>query len=199
MAPLLSDLVRQVLSDVNRTDITASAAVVTAINYYKKQRWWFQEVVDTMSLSASQAYYPVPAGFLKMDNMMIWVSGSKQPVDPTTYEDIDNRDDGTFFSTPEAFAVYQDQIRFYPPPEKAYTVSRSYSVQLDAPTASGSNSWTTAGFDLIRHRAAWDLQAHRIRDYEGAADAKNAEQEAYMNLMRENTLRISGGVVKRGF
>lgn len=196
----LQQLKNRIEKDIHRTDLSAdvSDAISYAIDFYNKQRFWFLEGSWTFTASASQAAYAVASDLKMVDTALINISGSRTPLTKVHYTELDEKDDGRTFGAPSQWTFYNNSIRFYPVPDSAtYIFTISYHKSLDAPSDSGSNAWTGAGFELIRHRAAADVLLHRIWNKEEAVNAKGSEQEALFSVLDETIRKISTGKLRK--
>lgn len=196
-----SELVDIILGDLGqRTDMTSdcSAAISASVGHYQRIRFHFLETATAISMTSSMAYYSLPSNAIgNIDTMLITLSGKKQSLRRARYSDIDEKDDGATYGEPAEWCVFGERLRFYPVPDATYTFNMSYHMSLDPPTASGSNVWTQAAAQLIRHRAAWDVWANKLRNPEAAANSKSAEMEAFESLLGETTRKISTGFIKK--
>lgn len=192
------DLKNEIIDDLSRTDMTsaASSAITSAIKHYEKERWYFLEATTDLTTSSSAAYYTLPSDLLDPDSMMLWISSQKQPIYEVPYLEMDRRDSGKDFGYPSEWAMYKDQIRFYPVPDDTYTITVSYHKTLNTSVSdSASNAWTNVAKDLIRHRAVKEICLSKIKDMEGGQVANSQEKEEYdriklFNLNRQATHKI---------
>lgn len=198
----------RILDDLNRTDLSSQAenAIKTAIDYYQTYRFWFQERRSTTNTTSGQEYYPVPSDFLDDDSLVIDVNGNDYPLHKRTYQTLEewSIDPAIFTSQPTDYAIYgtgeQTQIRLYPAPNGAYTMTLSYVGKLDQLTTEAStNSWMTTAEELIRSRAEASLFAQKLRDYDAAQACKFIENEALNQLQKlTKQKQFTGRTRKRG-
>lgn len=196
-----NELVTKIIRDTgNRTDITSdvSAAISSAVKYYKRERFWFLETATAIVTSSSLATYPSPSDLgPQIDSLLIWLSGSKGPIERVGFQELNEKDDGLLRGAPSQWTYFGDKIRLYPIPDKTYTLEMSYHQYLDAPSITGSNAWTNAGAELIRFRAKWDVQAHILNDEVNAKETKASELEEYFAVMSDTTRRMSSGKIRK--
>jgi len=197
--PTLAKLKAVIADDIHRTDLTSRIddAVLSAVRHYERKNFYFLEGVTTFTATSSATYHDIPVDFKDDDSLLVTISGSKNPVIRASYRDIDEKDTGLIFGIPSEFTFYQNQFRFYPVPDRDYTMTLSYHKTLDLPTASASNAWTTAGFDMLRHRSKWDLQQHFLHDPEGARISKGSEVDALSSLTGDSDNRKMAGKTKK--
>lgn len=191
----LLELKAQIYDDLNRTDMTAQVAnaISSAIKHYENERWWFLEDDTATATVTNQAWYNLPSNNVFLDSLIITISGSKEPLDRVSYEEINRKDTGTITGYPSEWAYYKNQIRFYPVPNGTYTLTYSYVLSLTELSDGASNSWTSDAKDLIRFRTLAELYAIVIKDTENAQIARVAENETYIGLQRLNNSKLTTG------
>jgi len=194
-----TDLQNRIEQDLHRTDLSAhvSTAIDSAIRHYERKPFWFLEGRATLTTSASQTWYGVPSDLKGFDNMLVTISGSKDPLTRRHYVDIDEQDEGIATGTPAEWTYYQDQIRIYPIPNGQYALTLSYKKSLPTATGSASTSWTNEGFDLLRYRSEWDIYSSYLRLPEMAASAKQSEMEAFQSIAEESGNKVSTGKIRK--
>lgn len=192
-------LKNHIASDMHRSDLTTQIdyAVTSAVRHYNKERLWFNEGRSETTLSSSQVFYASPTDMIEMDSVLVTINGSKTPLGPMTYGEMDELDTGKYFGQPDYWSYYQDNFRFYPVPDSAYVVTLSYHKSLDEPSASGSNAWTSTAYDLIRYRAEWDIYKHYLRNPEMAQMVKESESEELVTVVKESTKKASIGFLRK--
>ena len=198
--PTLAALKSQIAGDLHRSDLSAqiSLAISAAVRHFGRKDLWFLEQRAMTSASASQAWYAVPTDFNNGDTMLITLSGSKTPLIRASYQEIDEKDDGTTYGAPAEYCIYQDQFRLYPVPDTGYELGLSYRAHLSVPESdSASNAWSNVAFDLIRFRAEWDVCKHYLHDPERAAEARTSEAEAFASILGESVDKVATGRIKR--
>jgi hypothetical protein len=197
--PTLAKLKAVIADDLHRTDLTTRIddAVLSAIRHYERKSFYFLEGVTTFTATSSATYHDIPVDFKDDDSLLVTISGSKTPVIRASHREIDEKDTGLIFGSPSEYAFYQNKFRFYPVPNQDYTMTLSYHKTLDLPSASGSNAWTTAAFDMLRHRSRWDIQQHYLQDPENARQAKMSEMDAFNSLIGDSDNRKMAGKTRK--
>jgi hypothetical protein len=197
--PTLAKLKATIADDLHRSDLTTqiAEAIDSAVRFYERERLYFLEGQTTFTATASTAYHAVPSDYKDTDSVLVTISGSKDNLIRRSFNEIDEIDTGQYTGTPSWYAYYQDQFRWYPVPNADYPITLSYHKTLDLPSASGSNAWTTAAFDVLRFRSEWDLNQHYLHNPERAAICKASEGDAYASLENESNCRISSGRLRR--
>jgi len=192
----------RIADDLARSDLTSqiATAVLNAIKHYERRRFYFNTRVatDTFALVANQEYYgsadlAVIPNLITIDDMYATVGGVRYHILPTTFEGIAEAQDGLLTRDPPFnYAYHAQQIRMYPIPSAARTVTMATHYRLTALSADGdANAWTTDAEDLIVRRAEWDLYSFTVKDIESATAARAGEMEALAALQRETRLRRS--------
>lgn len=198
--PTLANLKAKIASDLHRSDLTTQIAdaITNSIRRYNRDRFWFLEATATITLAASTPSYNLPSDFKAADTVLFNDTSGKYPVGQVSYIDLDTYDSGiSNGNKPSVFAIYGDKIRFYPVPDGTYSVIMSYQKALDAPSDSGSNAWTSAGYDLIRYGSEKELYAAQLRNKEMAAVSSELERESFDSLRKEHVTRVSTGSIRR--
>lgn len=200
---------------VNDGDITTAQinyAILDTIKQYERRPWWWNQKTATLSTVASQEYYSssdladIP-DIVQIVAATVTNSGSKVPMRPVDYNTIDDEQDGSVEGEPRVFAVFKENIRFYPIPDAVYTVTLSYIYRLTALSADGdSNAWTTDAEELIRQGAKRRIALNYLQADDLATRFAVMEREAFTELMAENrrrwpntVLRVPAMLVPRGF
>lgn len=195
-------LVNNVISDMAKdgeSGITAAAsnAVDLAIKHYENQQWWFLESRTVITSSSSAEYYT--HGYQDIDSITIEINSNTYPLIQRTYETIEGwfTKSNVYVGFPTDFAMYGAEIRLYPIPNDAYNMTVSGRKSIGSPSAAGSNAWTTDAELLIQSRAEWQLYSLRYGDLEGAAAAKQVENDELSRLRSLNMSKTSTGRARR--
>jgi hypothetical protein len=188
----LAVLKARIASELDRTDLTTQIAyaISDAVDLYKSRRFRFNQVRSTFSTTAATAFYTtatIPTDIGQVDSLVVTVSGRQVALDPWTYSDMDHIASTTSTQgQPAAWAWYAEQIRLYPTPDAAYTVTISYLQKIDIPSVdTDSNSWTTEALSLIRHSAKRMIASDVLRDDATAAACAQSEGLEYRRLVRD--------------
>lgn len=199
-----SQLVDRIILDTARGDTsytdTVKLHILDAIEHYSTRRFWFNEGSFTVTTSASAASYAVPTDNLEIDTAIVTVGGRKMPLVRKTFSEIENLDSGQVFADPFYFTQFAEQIRFYPVPDKTYTVSLTGMKYIPTlSNTSDSNSWTTVAQELIRARTEKTLYGFRYKDIEAAQIMQVAEDNALERLDAQTVKHQSTGKTKGYF
>lgn len=191
----------RIASEVHRSDLTSAIqnAIKTAIKHYERERWYFNEAVTASSLttSISQAFYPLPADFMKLDSVMVSINGWKCDSEPMPYIQMDQRDAGNAatLGPPKWHAIYKNQLRHYPIPDSAYIVTMSYQKRLATLSATtDTNEWVDDLEELTRVKAKEILYRQHIRNIPQAdTELAYLTNIVYPQLREENDERLMSG------
>ena len=127
---------------------------------------------------------------MQIDAATVTNGGNKSPLRAVDYLTIDDSQDGSIISEPYLFAVYKENIRLYPIPDAAYTVTLSYVYRLTTLSADGDeNAWTDDAEELIRQCAKRRIALNYLMTEEVASRFAGLEREAFMEMMAENRRR----------
>ena len=166
-------------------------AIQDAIRHYKANRFWFNEGTTTFSTVSGTEYYNLPTDYLLIDSMTSDAGGGTYTIHPKTFQWIDEIAlANTSVGWPDYYAIYKNQIRLWPVPNGAYTLTVAGVRELDALSDDAdTNEWMQDGEELIRGRALYLLWSNVKNDENRAAVAKRLEAEALARLKRESARR----------
>lgn len=195
----IAEMKDRIAREIHRDDLSAeiAEAIADAVTDYQHVRFAFNQVRDTFVTVAGTEFYTsatIPNDIGEVDSLTVEVNGRKVflPAWPfSVMEKIQTTTNSR--GQPQAWSWYAEQIRFYPIPDAAYTVTVSYLQRLPVPT--DTNAWTEEAEQLIRHSAKKRISRDYLRDFEGAASAESAESAAFRRLMRESRQLNTGGLV----
>ena len=177
-------------------------AIQDAIKLYERRGWYFNQKVATFTTVAAQEYYgasdlaDIP-NLIQIDAATATLNGYKNPLRPVDFLTIDDSQDGTVTAFPNLFAYYKQEIRLYPIPDAAYTVTLSYVYRLATLSAdSDTNAWTEDAEELIRQCAKRRIALNYLQSEEVAARFATLEREAYSELMAETRRRWPNKILR---
>lgn len=199
----------RIADELSRSDLTSSIqnAIQTAIKYYERRRFYFNETQNSFSASASQEYYgSADATFIPsmalIDSLTITVNGTTYPVRSRTWAYIDQvQTNSGYVGDPTDYVYYNRQIRFYPIPQQSdRTFNISFIERFDTLSATtDTNAWMIDAEELIRCRAKYEIYMHKIQNAEKAGLMKAAEADALTVVEGETFGRISGKIRPTSF
>ena len=199
----------RIADDLNRplADFTTQIkkAINRAVEFYEKERFWFNENVWSFSASSGIEHVAFSAAVTtdlkEIDEVTLTRSATDiYPMDAILYSDFRKlATSGTSNSqgAPFEYALFRNTWFFYPIPDQNYTVhvygQRGYATL----SASGdTNDFTAEAEDLIEARARWWLYQRVLKDVANASLAKAEEAEALSSLREKTVNLISTGRIK---
>ena len=190
-------VVNRIVEELPRGDTSITAIVaqqmLSAIEFYTNDRFWFNEKQTTLTTSSSLAYYAWPSDMIEIDSVVAFdAAGTKYELEPMSYQQMNIADAGNNFGQPYWYSTYGKQFRLLPVPDATFTfvVSHQYSpATLSATTE--TNAWTTEAEALIRARTSKNLCAIRFKDYDAARMYAEVEREEYRRL-KDQTEKLLG-------
>ncbi len=194
----LGGLKEQIASDLHRSDLTTQIALAIAesVAEYQGRRFAFNQARDSFATVAATEYYGsgvIPADIAEIDSLKLTYSGTTYTLEPVSFGWIEDVSSTTNTGRPTRWAWYAQEIRLYPIPDAAYTVSIAYLQKIDVPSSDGeSNAWTTTAKELIRHASVKRLCRDTLQDYQRAEFAQAAEERQWRVLLRESHKLDSG-------
>lgn len=206
----LSTLKSRIADELARSDLTTqiASAIESAVEFYKRRRFWFNETTGSVTVSDGQEYYgSADAAFLgslvEIDTVRLTQGSSYFQLRPLQWGEIDELASGpNVEGTPTHYSFYGQQLRLYPIPNASATLRLAYVQRIDLPASdSGSAVWTMPDYaeELIRTRAKVDLFENVIREDGGYAEAnrlRQREMEILAGLLRETNAKGPSGQIK---
>jgi len=194
----------RIADELVRGDLSSQikSAIQSAIDFYETQRFWFNETRSTIATVDGTEYYDLPTDFLEMDTLGITISSRYYQLVAKTHDYLDqiNWGAGTWKGFPYFYSLFDNDIRLYPIPDGAYTLTLTYLKQLDALSAdTDTNNWMTTAEELIRTRAKVDLLENVIRGKEALKDAERLrvrEREVFNNIFTAGSKRVTTGRIR---
>lgn len=206
----LGDMKTRIADELLRSDLTSqiALAITSAVKHYQRRRFLFNEASTTFVTVAAQEYYTTSdnAAILtavQIDRLRILQGTSRLPM---TFMEADEMDAlAASLNTrglPLQWAYETQQLRLYPTPDAAYTITMYYVATLDVPASDvTSNGWTDDAEILIRARAKRILMKDVIGirtpemalDYQGLLET---EDDALMDLQGLVTQRRTTGMIR---
>jgi hypothetical protein len=191
------------VSTLNASVSPVQNAILSAIDQYAHERFWFNTARATATTTAPVASvgtpnYALPTDCLELDTVSVTVNGARYPMQAVPWPTIDDLTGVTVgFGKPLMYAVYDEQIWLYPEPDAAYTLTLSYLQELTALSASSdTNAWTTDAEGLIRTRAKVLLYLETVKNPEAAASLEALEQDLLQKLRAKTGKLISTGRIR---
>lgn len=197
----LGDLESRIYREIHTTLSTdVRNAVLESVEYYKTERFWFNEAEATFNVSLTSVYslsVVIPA-MVKIDTLKIYQGSIPYVVSRSTWNKLDEVDTGTAATpTPTDYAIHHEMLRLYPTPSATTSAVVTYhkAITLTA-SNSASSVWTNEAADLIRHRAKAYLYASVLLDSNAAQAEIQMESLALNRLFARTAKMTSSGKLK---
>ena len=202
------NMVRRIRSDINRgSDFEAriKEAISDAIVFYTPKRLGFNVKRSEALLRSGMEIVSTPLDWIENDYLRLEDDGQRIEIEEVDYDTIEGlltRDDIT--GRPHKYAIHNREIRFYPIPDKSYTLVLSFQCTIDgiSPSASDltTNEWMVEGERLIRNHAQGQVLFNYIDGEEavakGVALMNYAEKVILPNMERRAAREQSSGKLK---
>lgn len=199
-------VVGKIRTDLNRgtqlTELTTriGQAVLDAIVFYRADRFGWNTKRKNFLISSE--YASLTANWIEVDSLRVERTSERRKLveKPWTWIEEQETDPANYNSEPVFFGVQDRQLRFWPAPDRTYSVQMAFQYDLVAGIQSLSDSfstaWLTEGEQLIRMHAAIDVLENYIEGDEAYAKAERLrlreEAELTMLKRRSNRERSSG-------
>lgn len=176
---------------------SVNSAILDAIKFYERKKFWFNQTTLTWSTVANQELYTtaanasIPKVIEFLEPLKATVGTLKCDVDPVAHEKINSKQNGLVVGIPFEYSYFNLNVRLYPIPDQVYTITAYVHYKLTALSADGdSNAWTVDAEELIRTRAKRQLALHKLWDVDMYARLQPAEMECLKALQSETKLRL---------
>ena len=202
-----ADMQARIVRELHRNDLASDIKthILSAISFYSSVRVNGNEkrFAPITTIKGTKFYDTttpspgtMPSDVIEIDSITTTVNTRIYQLTQTSYSDLEKIDVGnsTLSGYPRLWAWYAAQLRLYPSPNGAYTLT--ISGQSVLPTLSAdtdSNFWTNDGEILIRQRAKKTIALDLTLDSEMASRCAELEKEALTNLKAETNQLISSG------
>lgn len=184
-----------------------SRCVREAIIEAEKETYWFNDTrTQTFATVASQEYYGSAANsfipyLTEIENLAVTISsGDVDDLSKSSWDELQAMNgDGTTFGRPTHYAYAFKQIRLYPIPTAAYTVTIAGSYALaDLSADADTNCWTVEreGGLLVRYRASALFYGTYLRLAERAATFDNLANGEIKKLTASTSRRQATGRIR---
>lgn len=190
----LGDLESKIYREIHQTLSTdVRNAVLEAVEYYKTERFWFNETQTSFVVSATAIYSlaTVIPDLVKIDSLKVYQGSIPYQVRSSTWNDIELWDDGNAFSnTPTDYAIHHEILKFWPTPNVTTSAVVSYHKAITLSSSNtASNVWTNEAVDLIKHRAKGILYASTLQDQNAALVEHQLENMVLSRLFARTAKR----------
>jgi len=196
-------MIDRIESEIGRSDLTNDVknAIQSAIRHYERKRFYFNEFIDSLSVSSDQEYY-TSADYsslnlvVEIDSLTIDIESATYPLVERSWSYIEQAQSRSGYTgDPTDYVRYAQRLRLYPIPDQGRTLHISGVKKLATLSATtDSNAWTADGEALIRSRAKAELYLHKIQKPEKAQVMNLAEENALRELEAETNKYISSKI-----
>ncbi len=163
-------MVSRIRTDLNRGsshDARIKSAIANAIDRFRSTRFGFNQKSSQTVLFSDMEIIALPTDWIEVDHLRLELANDRQPLMEVSYDWIEDRQRGEpTDGEPRKFAIQNRQMRFYPIPDKSYTLVMSFHYDLSGISVSASdaasNAWMVEGEELIRKQAMGDLYVSYI-------------------------------------
>ena len=202
----------ELLTGATITTAQICLEIQSAITYYQREHWWFEEAQTTLTTTAGQTTansFP-PADWNENESFDLTYAGHPYPLESKSwawYVAIGGRDTTVGRGPPGRYVIYQQLMYLYPVPDATYSMLMSYTKKLTTLSAgTDTNAWMTEGEELIRFRARQALRINYASDDAAKLEAATMsaaqksflsaqEEQAYRSLTRTSVGKITTGRV----
>jgi len=158
-----------------------------AIKAHQKDAFWFNQQLWERPTEVGKEFYAIPAEYVAGLTVSIADPRRKlKSVSNDTMEGLRPREN----DTPAFFALFANQYRLFPIPDKVYTL-RLWGVRSYEPLVADddTNPWLEYAFELVREAAKARVFYSMLHDPENAAVAQTNSIAARSDLMAETRRR----------
>lgn len=196
-------LVARKLKDSAFTDLSASAydgEINRAIRYYQNKEFWFNQDIETITLTANtQAVPSLPSDLVNptlVNGLTVIDGNSKYDLEkilPNEFMEMDEDQVGV----PQYWTYLDGQYLLLPTPDSAYTLKlRHLKSYADLSSDSDTNDFTDNVVDLIMLHALKNIYAEDKHDSDFAAMyARLEDTELKMIEKRTRALEGTGNLI----
>lgn len=166
------------LQDPNNTAVSSSDVgdlINIALNYWKNNRFWFNEFTDTTTLTQNDPSVPLPDDWLVPsidDAFVIEYSGIRYPLKKVSESQYNAMYLSNGIGQPWWYSKQADSnYRVYPIPDRDYTLRRFYLKDYsEFSNDSDTNAFSNNAANLLQYTAA----AYGSRDFRQDMNMYNA-------------------------
>lgn len=181
-------------ADAAISEDTISYYIKEAIKYYKSERLYFLEALNTsITLVDGQETSSIPSDFV--EELIFRLTGPQARrlcrlnyIELEEYRSQPNQT--TVDGIPLYFALYEELFHYWPKPNSNYDTSLSYIKELpELITDSDSNAWTEQASRLIVAKATADIYINRLKSSSRAGDFVSLAKDELNRLISLNNKR----------
>lgn len=195
----MTSYVQRRLIDPNATAVSVAdvqQAINDAINFTKDQRFYFNEVLDTATLTAHSPDFPYPSDFLMPvgddDGFYVQYGQIRYPLNKITRQQGDAIWIANGYGLPRWFYRNGMTYQCYPMPDQNYTVGRHYLKDYpDLVATTDTNDFTDYAYRPICLWATANL-LDELRQDNTNADRLRSNASAEFGSLIKQTNKMNG-------
>lgn len=176
VADLKADEVTQIRLHINE-----------AIKAHQKDAFWFNQQLWERPTEAGQEFYAIPSEYVA--GLTVSIATPRRKLKSVSNDTMEGWEPGER-NTPAYFALFSNQYRLFPIPDKVYTLRlwgvRSYDTMV---ADDDTNPWVLNAFELVREAAKARVFYSMLHDQENASVAQSNAITARSDLMAETARR----------
>jgi len=207
----LGQMVARIRGDMDRGtdfDDRIKQAIVDAIRYYRTSRLGFNLKRAYATLTSGNEYVNLPLDWIEADLLRLDEDTRRDVLKEVTYDWIDEQNQYALDrGRPRRYAIQHRTLRFYPVPDRTYTLMFSFQYDLQNVSASSTdtdtNAWLEDAEELIRKHAMSDLYVLYVDGPESIAKGRllrhECEEELLPKLEAAAAREQSSGKIKPWF
>lgn len=189
MAGLYIDMLNRIQDEMQRTDLDdqTNLAAQQAIAYFQMDAFYLSDKFTNQTLVANQQVYTLPADYAWSREDYVTQNGQRYELRKVSFEYLIAEDTNTTsFTTgsPVDYAIFNNQIYFFPRPDNNVYVWYSSYVSLIAaqvnPTDTGF--WTTTAEPIIRNWTKYLLYNEVLQQPDLAKQFADRAMEEHLKL-----------------
>ncbi len=208
----LGNLKKKIADEMKRSELTQSAtavhtAVVEAIQHYQRRRFPWNEFNNQLKTTvASTTAVTLSVNGLgkiySVDSIKAVIGSRDYPLSKRQWIELDRIDSGQFYGYPEYYAIQNEEIRLYPPPNDAYVLRISGIRQLEEVSlqaaSTADNAWIDPdrGGNMIKLKAKAILFRDHLRSPNMADRMEVEASKEFRELSRETREKQSSGRIR---
>lgn len=178
---------------LSRSDLTARIPVfITLAEAAMNRALRVKGSTGRATATVDTEYSDLPTNFAEAISITTVANGQIVNLDPVGQENMDGFEAATGY--PRLYAIVGDQLRLYPTPDAAYSLTMTFFQKLPALSASVASNWVLASHPDAYLYGALLHAGPFLRDDEATAMHKALFDAAVSQMLRER--RLPGGKLR---
>ena len=138
----------RIADELSRSDLATEIQqeVASAVEWYQYESFpWNEASTAAFDTVNGQRYYPLPANFLRVTDVLSQIGNYTYKLHATTEQQIDRIDWGDVFWTsyPIIYSLWSNQIRLFPPPQAGLPVQLK-GIVAQLPLMTNDLAWSAS-------------------------------------------------------